>query len=106
MLKKNLKQIRCKYEKHVATKKPTNIYISLSAKEVDMERVKVRRININGDNGWMVEDSLGVGGFFRQERYELFDDALTNAIKKHNNKSLCISFKTINPHYQEKVYTS
>lgn len=79
-------------------------YISLSSKANDVERVKVRCLF--GGAGWMVEDSLNIGGFFHQKKYDLFDDAIDHAYERHNNKKVCISLKRINPPFTNTIFTS
>lgn len=107
MLKKDIKHIQNEYNHKVAND-GNGIYISLSTDTNDIddiETVKVRRLT-NGECGWMIEDSLDVGGFFHQKRCDLLKDAMDYAEKRHNNKNLTISLKRINPHFQKTVYTS
>ncbi len=108
MLKKDIKHIRNEYNHKVATTDGSGIYVSLSTDTNDIddiETVKVREFT-NGECGWMIEDSLDVGGFFHQKRCDLFEDAMDYAEKRHKNKKLCISLKRINPHFQETIYSS
>lgn len=104
MLQPILNHIFNEHETTVATE-GNSIYISFSNNKDRIEKVKVRKLYL-GDDGWMVEDSLDVGGFFRQQRYDLFADAMNNAEERLNEEHFCISLKRINPHYHRTIYTS
>ena len=104
MLQADLDHILNEHETINETK-GNSIYISFSNNKERIERVKVRKLYFY-DGGWMVEDSLNVGGFFRQQLYDLFADAMNNAEERLNEEHFCISLKRINPHYHRTIYTS